>query len=166
MTTIFDIGIRVLFGTGMVGLILWLFKRYINHKFDKAFEKYNVENQRAEENNLSKWKLKREACLDALSVVDGSFSNTDWENHKSKDSDKQEFSTTKARECYNKLAITCESEKVLEAYKNCLLGKVTPDLIVDLRNAVREELGYGKEFDKSDRDNAWIAKLKGSVESH
>ena len=163
MAIMIDIGVSVVSGAGGAGLVLWFFKKYINHKFDKKIETYRAEVQRGEENNLSKWKLKREACLAALSIIDGSFSNTAWDTVIP---DKQNFSTEKARECYNKLAVTCESEKVLEAYKKCLglANNVTPDSIVDLRNAIRKELDYGKEFDGADRDNAWIAKLSGSTE--
>ena len=104
------------------------------------------------------------ACLYALSIVDGSFSNTPWGTIIP---DKQTFSTEKARECYNKLAVTCDSEKVLGAYKKCLglSTPATPDSIVDLRNAIRKELDYGKEFDGADRDKAWIANLSGATES-
>lgn len=78
----------------------------------------------------------------------------------------------KARACHNKLAITCESSEVLKYYKICLtLRKTTEppriisaDLIVDLRNAIQRELGFGSEIDEN-REEAWIVSFGASPSS-
>ena len=103
--------------------------------------------------------VKRRACLDALLIVDAHYSNQEWTGIPS--TERQAPPDVKrAREVYNELCVTCTSAKVLEAYKVCLGFGGPPNLgyVVDLRNAVRHELGFGKAVDV-DRENAWIARL-------
>jgi hypothetical protein len=60
----------------------------------------------------------------------------------------------------------------LELYKYCLAVRpigdseknITGDSIVDLRNAIRKELGFGLEADK-DRMSSWIVTLHASKEA-
>ena len=111
------------------------------------------------------FEVKIGACLDALSVVDAYFSTLDWKG--TLQPEVQELSTQKARECYNKLALTCENPKVIEAFSNALclrsLGEkpkiVSADAILDLRNLMRQELGFGKVLDLP-REKAWISRLQ------
>ena len=62
-----------------------------------------------------KWNIKREACLVALDIADGVLSHTDWDNMDPKVKErmrKQEVDTVKVRECYNRLATSCDSPEV------------------------------------------------------
>lgn len=111
------------------------------------------------------FELKLAACLEALSIVDAYFSTLDWKGTPQPEA--QELSTPKARECYNKLALTCENPKVIEAFANALCLRnpdeepktITADVILDLRNLMRQELGFGKSLTLP-REKAWIARLQ------
>lgn len=109
--------------------------------------------------------LKLSACLEALSVVDAFFSTLDWSE--STPPEAQELSTSKARECYSKLALTCENPKVVKAFAEALCLRtgdekprtITADIISDLRNLMRHELGFGGKLELP-REVAWIARLQ------
>jgi hypothetical protein len=117
------------------------------------------------------FELKRDACLQTLAVVDASFSHQPW---KQGDVDvpvvKQPLSIESARTCYNQLALTCSDPELLDLYTKALgLGPVgaaprtvSAELLVDLRNAMRTELGFGKPLSPPDRTAAWIAYMEGA----
>lgn len=127
-----------------VGIAGWLIrlvletriKEAVKNEYDKSFHNYQEH-----------WKIKRDACLAAMEVVDASFSHATWENLDPKiPRGFQTTSTTKAREVWNRLAVACNSEKVLIAYFKCICGdgdgkNRTAPLINELRLAIREELG-------------------------
>lgn len=110
--------------------------------------------------------IKRQACLEALSIVDASFSNQDWSGTGETPESQPEPEVKAVRDVYNKLCISCDGSEVLVAYKKCLgvYGPYTAADIVDLRNAIRRELRYGtglfsrRKFD-TDRELAWIARI-------
>lgn len=115
--------------------------------------------------------LKREACLEALDVVDAARSQMDWRdsNDKPIPVQKQPVSIVAARRSYNRLALTCTNPRIIELYAR-LLGLRTPeesggqdsgDSIVDLRNEMRRELSLGSEL-PFDRERAWIASIRGA----
>ena len=145
-------------------------KADIKSEFDHKLELHKSEVKAQEIVNQSKWEIKRISCLEALEIVDTVFANLDWGGFKP--ASQEPVDVAKARACYNKLAITCESPEVLDHYKHCLgvrpIGdparNITADSIVDLRNAIRKELGFGSEVDK-DRMSSWIAMLPGSKEA-
>ena len=112
-------------------------------------------------------KIKREACLEALAVVDAHFANLSWkQDGKPQPVHKQPIDIAKARDIHNRLALTCQNQDVIEKYLDALgvhaLGepakKISGSAIVDLRGAMREELGFGNELE-SDRSRAWIGTL-------
>ena len=104
-----------------------------------------------------RWELKREACLDALRIIDCRFADFDWKDNdgNSLRIDKQEFvSTGEIRSCFNRLILACEGQDVPLSFEKCLnleIGrnhseKLTMNAVIDLRNAIRKELGFGKEL--------------------
>ena len=113
-------------------------------------------------------KIKREACLEALAVVDAFLSNQSWTTQDGKPLPVhvQPIDIAKARDCYNRLALTCQNQAVIDKYIGALglhapgtpVKKISGDAIVDLRNAMRAELGFGKDL-KLDRSLAWIGTL-------
>ena len=87
------------------------------------------------------------------------MSNYQYANTPQGDILKQEVTTEDVRLCFNELACTCDSTEVIEILKMILYKPVRPDIIVDLRNAVRRELKFGiTDFDK-DRTNAFVGKI-------
>jgi len=116
----------------------------------------------------TKWELKRNACLKALNIVDAFWSNIKWEEKDAKGKEIDAPSIEKQdppsiediRNCYNGLSLSCDSDSVLREYKRCLgiSGEFRGDAIVDLRNAIRKELGFGADID-FDRANAFIGRV-------
>lgn len=108
-----------------------------------------------------RWDLKRSACLDALNLIDRFFANLNWGDSAAPESQSKADIET-VRKCCNALAVSCDSPTVLKEFKQCLgLGPQKPlraDMIVDLRNAIRRELGFGEDLDK-DRAGAWVARV-------
>lgn len=108
---------------------------------------------------LERWKMKRDACIRALDIANAVLSNYTYPNVPEGDIVKEDISTEEARKCFNMLACTCKSPEVLKQLKHILFGNVTPDAIVDLRQAVRVELKLGKKCIDTDREKAFIGKL-------
>lgn len=124
------------------------------------------------EKELRTWnaaaEIKRSACLEALQVADAALANLEW--HGGMPVEHQPLSIEKARDCYNKLALVCDGQEVLQAYLRVLAVRspgepvvtITADAINDLRNAMRKELGFGKGI-QLPAEKAWIASLQRVV---
>jgi hypothetical protein len=117
------------------------------------------------------FEIKRDACLEALSIVDASFSHRKWEQDGTAlPVQQQPVDIAKARSCYSKLALTCDDPEVLVAYCRALdlRGPADPpnrgraQAIVELRNVMRRELGFGKPLPPMERLAVWIAHLEGA----
>ncbi len=104
-----------------------------------------------------RWELRREACLNALDIADALISSGKYENY-SGPITKQSTTTKDIRKCCNLLAATCEKPDVLKTLQKIIKGNFSPDIIVDLRNAVRLELNFDKKQIDTDRDSAFVAK--------
>ena len=105
------------------------------------------------------WLMKRNACMEALDLANAVLSNCEYSNVPKDDIVSQQKSIESARSCFNELACTCESSDVLDKLKIICFDDVLPDAIVDLRTAVRKELGFEAESIDSDRGKAFIGKL-------
>jgi hypothetical protein len=113
----------------------------------------------------TRWELKYQACLDTLKIVDAFLS------HRFKDVNgvtpvRQPANTVKARECYSRLVLTCQNPEVPEAFLKVMFQEPGTDNveITDnlnaLRNAIREELGFGRKIELS-TEFAWFVRLAG-----
>ena len=110
-----------------------------------------------------RWDLKREACLEALEIIDARFADYEWSSNGTPIKvDKQDFiPTAKIRSCFNRLVVACDDSSVPQSFERCLnleMGnkdsqQFTMDTVVNLRNAIRKELGFGKELST---DLVWI----------
>ena len=115
----------------------------------------------------ARYKLKYEACLEALTIIDIFFSHA-LVSADSKRPVPQEADTSRARECHSKLIITCKSPALVEKFNEICFknrtsdGFKTPptDLLNDFRNLVREELAFGEDI-PLDREATWFAVLSG-----
>jgi membrane-bound inhibitor of C-type lysozyme len=106
-----------------------------------------------------KWKIKKQACMNALELANAILSNYKYENLKEDAITPQYISIETARSCFNELACTCSNNLVIEKLKHIMFDQVKPDAIVDLRNAVRKELGFSKNEIDTDREKAFIGKI-------
>jgi len=172
------IELAVVIGIAIAGMF-WksYFPKYMEEKAKNLASKEDiglitreVENVKAEINKESridelKYKLKYEACMEALSIIDAYFSHTLSAPDGGKI--KKQFSSTEdARTCHSKLVLSCESNDLILKFNEIVFGpKEDPaepmpatDLLNQFRNLVRTELGFGGEIE-IDRDRAWFGKL-------
>lgn len=110
------------------------------------------------------WIMKRNACLKALNLANAILSNYKYNNISEGNMTPQRESIESARSCFNELACTCEGSEVIEQLKKIMFKDGTIDSIVDLRNAVRKELGFETESIDLDRENAFIGKINCDVD--
>ncbi len=150
------IGLTITFA-GLINAALYQF--WFLPKFNKSFRDFESSIKYKELIDQERWQLKRTACLNALNIADCILSNYKYENAKSEDIIPIPVTTEEVRKCFNELACTCDNTEVIEILKKILYDKIRPDIIVDLRNSVRRELGFGNsDFDK-DRKNAFVGKI-------
>jgi hypothetical protein len=114
-----------------------------------------------------KRKLKYEACLEALTVIDAYFSHLFVDLHPTP----QPVSTVRAREVHSKLMLSCNNvliiEKFAEIYFGPPTGKLRPpftDSLNEFRNLIRLELGFGSPL-PFDKDRAWIGRAIGDPQT-
>ncbi|MEN6668908.1 hypothetical protein AAJP47_00855 [Psychrobacter sp. B38] len=110
------------------------------------------------------WIMKRNACLKALNLANAVLSNYEYTNISEGDMTPQRESIESARSCFNELACTCEGSEVIQQLKKIMFENGTLDSIVDLRNAVRKELGFETESIDLDRDCAFIGKINCDID--
>jgi hypothetical protein len=140
----------------------WFLKRInesISHEYKVEIEKLksDLSAQNHQRNEL--WITKKDACLKAMNLANAILSNYEYQNEK-KEKIKPQFETVEsARACYNELACTCESSDVLDQLKVIVAGAVSPDAIVDLRNAVRKELGFTTGSIDNDRKGPFLGRI-------
>jgi len=154
-------------------------RRGIAHEYDAKLEQVRADLLRGSQESLeglrsatrskdavsqTQWETKRDACLAALRIVDGTFSHIPWDGVAAQKQPKPGIDAI--RDCHNRLALSCEARDVLDAFKACLGidDTISADLVVDLRSAIRGELGFGRHQLDHDRDKAWIAKVNQAVE--
>lgn len=115
----------------------------------------------------ARWELKYKACLDALEIVDAFLSHW-FKEVGDVEPVRQAADTIKARECYNRLALTCQNPEVTEAFLKVMFRpSQTSNMAIEithnlnaLRNAVRKELGFGEGINLS-HETAWFVRLAG-----
>ncbi|WJS96216.1 hypothetical protein NYQ10_07085 [Flavobacterium johnsoniae] len=149
----------------LAGIINGILYQYIFlPKVNRTFKKFEFELKQKDLINQEQWKHKRDACFNALNIADALISNYKYPNEKEGDIKPGKVTTEEVRKCFNDLACSCNDTKVIDLLKKIISESVRPDIIVDLRNAVRVELEFGnKEFDK-DRDKAFVGKIDADKE--
>lgn len=109
--------------------------------------------------NAERWQMKKGACLKALNLADAVLSNYEYPNVTKGDISPQYETIENARSCFSELACTCEGSEVIDTLKKILFDQVSPDAIVDLRNAVRRELRFSKKTIDNDKTRAFVGKI-------
>jgi hypothetical protein len=106
-----------------------------------------------------RWQIKKAACLRALNIANAVLSNYQYRNLSEGEVTPQYESTEAVRACFNELACTCDGPEVIKALKKIMFEQVTPAEIVELRSAVRRELGMGKKAIDDDVEKAFVGKV-------
>jgi hypothetical protein len=147
--------------TGVATLVnLVIYNYFFLPKINKSLEDYKSLIKLQDKVNEEKWLLKRDACMTALAIADSQISNRTYPNVKEGSIDKAPLNTTAdVRTCINKLNCSCENPEVLRLLKVILFDSYSPDIIVDLRNAVREELNFGDAPFDLDRERAFVGRI-------
>jgi len=138
----------------------------VKHEYAKQLESLKSELQTERQKRDRTWLVKRDACLKALNIANGFLSNYRYPNVPAGQIHPQELDVAEVRACFNELACSCESADVLTQLKRIMLGGVTPDAIVDLRNAVRRELEFGVTVIDTDRENAFVGRVVGQKKNN
>ena len=110
----------------------------------------------------TKFRLKYDACLKALSILDANISHYNFSTVSNLDSnsiDKQFSDIKTVRNCCNQLMISCDNNNIPNAFRDLLM--IPPEeqnkfvALDEFRNLVRRELGFGDELSWSS-ENTWI----------
>jgi len=155
------VGLSITFA-GLINVILY--QLIFLPKFNKTFKKFEFDLKQKDLINQEQWKLKRDACFNALNIADALLSNYEYPNVKDGDIKPGKITTEEVRKCFNDLACSCQETKVIDLLKKIMFESVSPDIIVDLRNAVRKELDFGNEVFDTDRDKAFVGKVGADPE--
>lgn len=147
---------------GLINVVLY--QLIFLPKFNKTFKKFEFELKQKDLINQEQWKHKRDACFNALNIADCILSNKTYPNVKAGDIKPGKITTEEVRKCFNELACSCKETTVIDLLKKILYGSVSPDIIVDLRNAVRIELEFGNQAFDKDRDQAFVGKIGADYE--
>ena len=151
------IGLSLTLG-GLLNLIIYQF--FFLPKFNKRLKEFESAIKHQDLINDEQWKHKKNACFNALNIADCILSNGKYPNVKEGEIKPTKITTEEVRKCMNDLACSCTNSEVIEVLKKIMHSAVSPDIIVDLRNAVRRELQFGQsDFDK-DREKSFIGKVK------
>lgn len=110
------------------------------------------------------WIMKRNACFKALNLANAVLSNYEYSNVPKGHIVPQKESIESARSCFNELECTCEGLEVIEMLKKIVFGSGTVDDIIDLRIAVRKELGFENILIDSDRDSAFLGRINCDID--
>jgi len=151
-----------------------LFKKYVEKKAKNFATKQDVEQITRKVESVkaeisreqaildAKYKLKHQACIEALTLIDAIFSH----QIKNPGIAKQYMTTEQARQCHSKLILACENpaianrfnEIVVNLQKEHTSSEAPTDLLNEFRNLIRRELGFGEEL-VPDRETAWIGNV-------
>lgn len=175
-----ELGAGAIVATGVAFLLLKSFlPSYLSEKAknlatkeDVEYITRRVESVKSELSRLGaveeqKRKLRHEACLEALSVIDAHFSQL----FKSPRPTPQPISTVRAREAHSKLILSCNNIQIVEKFGEIYFGpragepaRPPTDLLNEFRNLIRVELGFGQEL-PLDRERAWVGRAAGDPDA-
>lgn len=121
----------------------------------------------------ARWEAKRQACLEALAIVDAVWAHIGFREAGSsvRVLPQPRVSIADIRRCHSLLILTCDHPEVAERYLQCMNlrgatagdGGMTADSIAALRDVIRRELGFRRST-PSNRERAWLANVPGATE--
>ncbi|MBK8683901.1 MAG: hypothetical protein IPN26_02360 [Bacteroidetes bacterium] len=138
----------------------WATKQDIE-EITRKIEEVKKNTELAQSLEIEKRKLKYEAILSALNLIDAHFSHVLTENNP-KLPVKQYSTTVEARKCHNNLILSIDNPKIIEVFLEIFFpdesDKTPPtDKLNEFRNLVRAELGYGNPL-QLNREKAWFGR--------
>ncbi|MGU5819485.1 hypothetical protein ACV1EH_09160 [Aeromonas caviae] len=157
-----------------IGFLSYLAKLLLESKiradYDVKMEDYRQKIKRNDKVEEIRWQATHEACLDALGLID-TYLSRKLREEPGKRITPQNIEIKVARECHNKLMLACVNIDIVDGFNRIMFEnedvnsqtgfKIPPtDLLNDLRNKIRLELGFGNPL-ILDRNIAWIGSLSG-----
>ena len=141
--------------TAIIGGIIsfWCAKNQNKSEIEKIELEHNK--QLADYKQQSIYDVKKEAIFESLDVLDLYLSWLNYDDNSIVPFREQTTPldiTTKARQCFNNLCITCESEALINLFGQIIFDKNSNVLCLyeKFRNEARKELGLSEiEFDKN-----------------
>ena len=118
----------------------------------------------------AKYKLRHEACLEALALIDAYYSQILLASEGQRIA-REARTTSEARRCHSKLILACENPAIIDKFLEIFFKNRTDkgftrpptDLLNEFRNLVRKELGFGDPV-TLDRDVAWFGAFVGDTD--
>ncbi|MGD8500652.1 MAG: hypothetical protein PVJ86_08385, partial [Phycisphaerales bacterium] len=130
----------------------------------RKIESIKAEISREQPISDAKYKLKHQACIEALTLIDALFSHK-MQHVEGRPIATQYMSTEQARQCHSKLILACENPDILKKFSEIIseiqqetLSKRPTDYLNEFRNLIRTELGLGEEL-VLDGKRAWIGNV-------
>ncbi len=132
----------------------------------ESFRQHLAEQDRL---NRDRWELKRNASLDALTLVDKVMTHL---SHFAAEGETrvppEPFATSDARSIMNRLILACDDPSVVHLFLTCIgldasgggAAGIDPGNVQDLRNAIRRELGFGQDLNLNP-SLSWIISVHG-----
>ena len=99
---------------GVGGILTGIVISLVDHFFIKSREL-----------KTKQWEIKKDACLDSLTIIDSLFSNMDWtkSDGKIEGIQKQYSPIREAREAQNKLILTCKDIEIVNIFSEIIFNK-------------------------------------------
>ncbi len=155
----------------LIGALIGFLSAYFSEKGKNIATKEDIENITTKIEGIKsqfaynqmieteKRKLKYEALLEALKMVDAFYSHILTENESSYPT-KQYATIEEVRECHNKLILSIDNPEIIKMFLEIMFPKKNAtepptDRLNSFRNLIRKELGYGLDLNL-DRDIAWF----------
>ena len=129
-----------------------------------------IKHQLNETNRIKskKYKLKYQACMDALCILDAQLSHVMLSNNDEKipERDIQPLEIKTMRECHNRLILSIDDQKIIQLFMSIMLGKSENNMkdLDKIRKLIRKELDFGSEI-FVDGENTWFAKSGSKTKS-
>lgn len=124
------------------------------------------------ERRRTTWAAKRDACLEALEIINGIYANREWSQHGQavQLTRQAALSIADVRRCHNLLVVTCRRPRVVEHYLKCTgsgleNGVVSGDQLDDLRDAIRQECGFRWKKLERNRAYSFLSYVPGTSEA-
>jgi hypothetical protein len=161
-------------GGAAVGFLSWALKLLLETRLRSSIQ--NEYNERLEEFKQvirnqdriedTKWKIKHDACLEALELIDVYLSQNLLDLGTGNTPTLQKMDIAHARRCHSKLIITCSDTSLIDAFTEICFKNMTSsgfkkpptDLLNIFRNKIRHELGFGNEV-QLDPQTAWFSSI-------
>lgn len=162
---------RTTFDEILIGWVLVVYPDSVNRAstdMQKEIEFLRFQLKEQDRVSEAKFRLKYKACMDALSVVDEIYLikakdklKAFCDKHGITWPDPKETAKlfSRIRRCHNNLILTCDGQDVIEIFKKItglIPTQYTADIVIDLRAAIRRELGFSGEIVETNREFAWF----------